>query len=173
MGEGLFWAIRGGGAGSFGVVLSYKLRFVLIPKTVTVFRVEKILDQGQNATDVVSQWQQVVPTTNDNLFMRMLVQPISSKVKKGTKTIRISILAAYLGNANELVSLLVKEFPLLGLKNENCMEMRWIDYVLWWGLDNATSPNVLLDRNLNNAVFGKRKSDYVQTLISKDGLEWI
>ncbi|XP_062096508.1 berberine bridge enzyme-like 21 [Humulus lupulus] len=173
MGEDLFWAIRGGGAGSFGVVLSYKLRLVPVPETVTLFRVEKILDQGQNATDVVSQWQQVAPTTNDNLFMRMLVQPISSKVKKGTKTIRISILAEYLGNANELVSLLVKEFPLLGLKKENCMEMSWIDSVLWWGLDNATSPNVLLDRNLNSAIFGIRKSDYVQTPISKDGLEWI
>ncbi|XP_062095293.1 berberine bridge enzyme-like 21 [Humulus lupulus] len=174
MGEDLFWAIRGGGAGSFGVVLSYKLRLVPVPETVTVFRVEKILDQGQNVTDVVSQWQQVAPTIDDNLFMRILVQPISSKVKKGTKTIRISVIAEYLGNANELVSLLGKEFPLLGLKKEDCKEMNWIDSVLFWAnYVNGTSPNVLLDRLLNQARFGIRKSDYVQTPISKDGLEWI
>ncbi|XP_062076760.1 berberine bridge enzyme-like 19 [Humulus lupulus] len=174
MGEDLFWAIRGGGAESFGVVLSYKLRLVSVPETVTVFRVEKILDQDQNLTGVVYQWQQVAPTTNDNLFMRMMVQPISSKVKKGTKTIRIRITAEYLGNANELVSLLGKELPLLGLKKEDCTEMSWMESLLFWAsFVNGTSPKVLLNRSLNQAKFGLRKSDYVQTPISKNGLEWI
>ena len=174
MGEDLFWAIRGGGGASFGVILSYKLRLVPVPETVTVFRVERILDQGQNVTDVVYQWQQVAPTTNDNLFMRMLIQPISSRVTRGQRTIRSTIITEYLGNADELVSLLGKEFPLLGLKKEDCIEMSWIESVLWWAnFDNKTSPEKLLDRDLNSANFLIRKSDYVQTPISKDGLEWI
>ncbi|MBA0806415.1 hypothetical protein Gohar_005869, partial [Gossypium harknessii] len=37
MGEDLFWAIRGGGGGSFGVVLAWKLKLVAVPAIVTVF----------------------------------------------------------------------------------------------------------------------------------------
>ncbi|XP_059439198.1 berberine bridge enzyme-like 21 [Corylus avellana] len=172
MGEDLFWAIRGGGGGSFGVILSYKVRLVPVPETVTIFRVERYLED--NATDIVYKWQQVAPTTDDNLFMRMLIQPVSSKVKKGERTIRASIVALFLGNAEELLSLLGKEFPELGLKKENVTEMRWIDSVVWWAnYDIGTSPDVLLDRNLDSANFLKRKSDYVQTPISIDGLEWL
>ena len=174
MGEDLFWAIRGGGGASFGVVLSYKLSLVPVPETVTVFRVEKTLDENENTTDVVYQWQQVAPTTDDGLFMRMLIQPISSSVRKGERTIRATIMALYLGQAEELVSFLGKEFPLLGLKEEDCVEMSWIESVLWWAnFANGTSPEKLLDRDLNSASFLIRKSDYVQTPISKDGLELI
>lgn len=174
MGEDLFWAIRGGGGGSFGVILSYKINLISVPETVSVFRVERRLDDKENVTDIVYKWEQVAPSTDDNLFMRMLVQPVSSKVKKGEKTIRISILAMFLGNGEELVSLLDKDFPELGLKKEDVMEMSWIDSVVWWAnYDNGTSPNVLLDRNPDSANFLKRKSDYLQTPISKDGLEWL
>ncbi|XP_021818166.1 berberine bridge enzyme-like 21 [Prunus avium] len=172
MGEDLFWAIKGGGGGSFGVIISYKLKLVSVPEIVTVFRVERTLEE--NATAVVLKWQEVAPTTDDGLFLRMLLQPVTSKVKKGEKTVRISILAEFLGNADQLVSLLGKEFPELGLKKENCMEMSWIDSMLWWAnFDNGTKPEALLNRNPNDANFLKRKSDYVQTPISKDGLEWL
>ncbi|KAI3883182.1 hypothetical protein MKW92_041367 [Papaver armeniacum] len=36
MGEDLFWGIKGGGGGSFVVVLSWKVKLVLVPPTVTV-----------------------------------------------------------------------------------------------------------------------------------------
>lgn len=172
MGEDLFWAIRGGGGGSFGVILAYKLKLVPVPETITVFRVMRYVDQ--NATDVVLRWQQVAPTTDDGLWMRMLIQPVSSPTKKGERTVRISILAEFLGNANQLVSILGKEFPELGLKKEDCLEMSWIQSVVWWNDDatyNTTKPESLLDRNLNDANFLKRKSDYVQTPISRQGLE--
>ncbi|XP_023871612.2 berberine bridge enzyme-like 21 [Quercus suber] len=174
MGEDLFWAIRGGGGASFGVILSYKIKLIPVPETVSVFRIERSLDEEENVTDIVYKWQQVAPTTDDNLWMRMLVQPVSSKVNKGEKTIRISILTMFLGNAEELVALLDKDFPELGMKKEGVMEMSWIESVVWWAnYDNGTSPSVLLDRNPDSANFLKRKSDYVQTPISKDGLEWL
>lgn len=172
MGEDLFWAIKGGGGGSFGVIISYKLKLVSVPEVVTIFRVEKTLEQ--NATALVSRWQEVAPTTDDGLFLRLLLQPVSSKVKKGEKTIRASVLAEFLGNADQLVKLLGKEFPELGLQKENCTEMSWIESVLWWAnFDIGTSPKALLDRMPNDANFLKRKSDYVQTPISIDGLEWL
>lgn len=177
MGEDLFWAIRGGGGASFGVIVSFTIKLVSVPETVTVFRVEKSLETNVTATDLVVQWQNVAPNTDKRLFMRMLIQPVSSKVVKGTKTIRASVVALFLGEANEVVSILDKEFPLLGLKKENCTEGSWIDSVLWWNDDESLirgdKPETLLDRNLNSAGFLKRKSDYVQTPITKSSLEWL
>ncbi|CAJ2677977.1 unnamed protein product [Trifolium pratense] len=172
MGEDLFWAIRGSGGASFGVILSYSIKLVQVPEVVTVFRAASSLDQ--NATEVVLQWQQVAPQTDDRLFMRLLIQPVSSKVVKGEITVRVTIVAMFLGGADELVAILGKEFPSLGLKKENCSEMSWIGSVLWWAsLGNGSKPEALLDRNVDSAKFLKRKSDYVENPISKDGLEGI
>ncbi|KAL7259577.1 hypothetical protein ACSBR1_005463 [Camellia fascicularis] len=65
------------------------------------------------------------------------------------------------------------DFPKLRLQKQDCMEMSWIQSVLYWAnFDPNQSPNVLLDRTY--AVnFQKRKPDYVQTPISKTGLELI
>ncbi|VAH40952.1 unnamed protein product [Triticum turgidum subsp. durum] len=46
MGDDLFWAIRGGGGGNFGIVLSWKLRLVAVPPKVTFFKVAKTMEQG-------------------------------------------------------------------------------------------------------------------------------
>ncbi|CAD5328554.1 unnamed protein product [Arabidopsis thaliana] len=169
MGEDLFWAITGGGGGSYGVVLGYKVKLVPVPSVVTVFRVEQYMDSG--AVDMVHKWQSVGPKTDPNLFMRMLIQPVT---RKKVKTVRASVVALFLGRADEVVALLSKEFPELGLKKENCSEMTWFQSALWWDNRlNATQvdPKVFLDRNLDTSSFGKRKSDYVATAIPKKGIE--
>ncbi|KAJ9705876.1 hypothetical protein PVL29_003805 [Vitis rotundifolia] len=119
MGEDLFWAIRGG-----------------VPKIVTVFRVEKTL--AENATDIVYQWQHITDKIDNDLFMRLLLQPIAVKSDKGSgkaekipKTNRVTLVSLFLGDATRLISVMNKDFPELG----------------------------------------KRKSEYVQKPISKDGLE--
>lgn len=167
MGEDLFWAIRGGGGASFGVILAYKIKLVPVPATVTVFRVEKTLEE--NATELVYRWQDVAPVTDNGLFMRLLLQPIT---RNGEKTIRASVLALFLGDSDRLVSILSKELPELSLRKDDCREMSWIDSVLWWGgFENGTAPEDLLDRMPNSVSFLKRKSDYVQEPISRDSLE--
>ncbi|XP_057415480.1 berberine bridge enzyme-like 21 [Lotus japonicus] len=172
MGEDLFWAIRGGGGASFGVILSYTVKLVPVPEKVTIFQIDKSLEQ--NATDLVFQWQHVAPNTDERLFMRLALQPVRSNVVKGQKTIKVSVLALFLGGAEEIVTKLQKEFPMLGLKKENCKEMRWIDSVFWWAnFNDGSSLEALLDRNHYTTHFGKKKSDYVQSPISKDGLNWI
>ena len=166
MGEELFWAIRGGGGASFGVILSYKVKLVGVPEIVTVFRVEKTL--AENATDILYQWQHITDKIDDDLFMRLLVQPITVKSQK---TVRITFIGMFLGDSTRLMSVMNKDFPELGLKKVDCKEMNWIESVLYWAnFDNGTSVDVLLNRTYS-AAFLKRKSDYVQKPISKTDLE--
>ncbi|XP_038690420.1 berberine bridge enzyme-like 21 [Tripterygium wilfordii] len=172
MGEDLFWALRGGGGASFGVVLSYSINLVSVPETVTVFRVDRTIEEG--ATDLVYQWQFVAPLIDKNLVMNLHLHSTTSKTNKGKKTVKASITALYLGNADSLITLLDKKFPELALKKENCTETNWIGSELQWtGHAKSSSPKVLINRNLDSANFLKRKSDYVQTPISKQDLGWI
>ncbi|KAL7131186.1 hypothetical protein ABFS83_13G181500 [Erythranthe nasuta] len=187
MGEDLFWAIRGGGGASFGVVLAYKIQLVRVPPVVTVFRVAKTLEE--NVTDIFYRWQFVANKIDDNLFIRLLVQPTSLTKKKpnldmkrkkkpnsrkapGQKTVRVTFIAQYLGNANELLSVMKSQFPELRLTQQDCIETSWIQSVLYWAnYNNGTSEKVLLDRKSDSENFFKRKSDYLKTPIPKDGLE--
>ncbi|XP_009795337.1 berberine bridge enzyme-like 21 [Nicotiana tabacum] len=181
MGEDLFWAIKGGGGASFGVILAFQIQLVQVPQTVTYFRVERFLDQ--NATDAVLQWQNVVNKIDNDLFIRLLVQPITVKNKekkvKGKKkaqqkSIRVTFIALFLGDSSRLISLVSNELPALGLTKQDCFEMSWIDSVLQWAnFDNTTKPIALLNRTGDPLNFLKRKSDYVQEPIPRDGLESI
>ncbi|CAJ1963036.1 unnamed protein product [Sphenostylis stenocarpa] len=172
MGEDLFWAITGGGGSSFGVVLAYKLKLVRVPEIVTVFQVSRTLEQ--NATDIVYSWQHVAPTIDNNLFIRLILDVVNG-TQNGTKTVRASFVAQYLGDSKSLVSLLNEKFPLLGLKQSDCIETSWLRSVLFWTNINITTPvEVLLDRQPQSHVnFLKRKSDYVQKPISKEGFKGI
>ncbi|CDP20912.1 unnamed protein product, partial [Coffea canephora] len=76
MGEDLFWAIRGGGGGSFGILLAWKLRLVPVPAIVTVFTVRRTLEQG--ATKLLYRWQQVADHLDEDLFIRVLSRPTNS-----------------------------------------------------------------------------------------------
>ncbi|CDP08086.1 unnamed protein product [Coffea canephora] len=71
MGQDLFWAIRGGGGASFGVILAYRLQLVSVPSTVTVFTVNRTLEQ--NATKLVHQWQQIGYRLDRDLFIRIFI----------------------------------------------------------------------------------------------------
>ncbi|KAK7400207.1 hypothetical protein VNO78_11407 [Psophocarpus tetragonolobus] len=169
MGEDLFWAIRGGGGASFGVIVSWKIKLVSVSQVVTVFRIEKTLEQG--ASDIVYQWQYVANKIHDGLFIRVVLSPVT---RKGQKTIKAKFNALFLGKAQELLNVMNKGFPQLNLVLEQCIEMSWIDSVLFW--DNyplGTSVNVLLQRHDTTEKYVKKKSDYVQQPISKTGLEGI
>ncbi|XP_010556147.1 PREDICTED: reticuline oxidase-like protein [Tarenaya hassleriana] len=171
MGEDLFWAIRGGGGGSFGVIVAFKVNLVPVPEIVTVFRIPRYLDE--NALDLVHKWQSVAPKTDPNLWMRLLLQTVT---KNKAQTVKATVMALYLGRAKDVVSLLAKDFPELGLKAENCTELSWIQSAVWWDNheDAATiNPEILLEREPDTASFGKRKSDYVETEIPKEGLDYL
>ncbi|KAL3522901.1 hypothetical protein ACH5RR_015735 [Cinchona calisaya] len=171
MGEDLFWAITGGGGASFGVVLAYRIKLVKVPEIVTYFEVQKT--EAENATDILYKWQNVADKIDNDLFIRVLVQPITSKTgkSKGQKIIRLTFIALFLGDSNRLISVMNAGFPELGLKKKDCLEISWIKSMLYWAnFDNTTTPEALLRRTPDSVNFLKRKSDYVQTPIPKNEL---
>ncbi|KAJ1420867.1 FAD-binding, type 2 [Sesbania bispinosa] len=171
MGEDLFWAITGGGGASFGVVISYKIKLVKVPETVTVFQVRRTLEQ--NATDIVYNWQHVAPFIDNDLFIRLILDVVNG-TQNGTKTVRATFIALFLGDSKTLVSLLNEKFPQLGLKQSDCIETSWLRSVLFWTNINITERvEILLDRQPQSLNYLKRKSDYVKKRISKEGLEGI
>ncbi|KAK1356585.1 Tetrahydrocannabinolic acid synthase-like [Heracleum sosnowskyi] len=113
MGEDYFWAIRGGGGGSFGVILSWKMKLVQIPENVTVFTIPKTLEE--NGTKILIKWQQVAADKLDeDLFLRVFIQPVNSTKK--------------------------------GLQAKDCIEMSWIESVLYVAQYPSTVPTkALLD----------------------------
>ncbi|KAM4088216.1 hypothetical protein ACB094_07G054000 [Castanea mollissima] len=170
MGEDLFWAIRGGGGASFGVVVSYKIKLVRVPEIVTVFNVAKTLEQ--NAIDIVSKWQHVADKLDENLFIRLILYVVSGTNKENTG--RARFFALFLGDSEQLFSVMNKSFPELGLKKSDCNETSWVQSVLFWTNFALGTPNdVLLSRVPQTLTYLKRKSDYVKEPISKAGLELI
>uniref|UniRef100_A0A2N9GTE0 FAD-binding PCMH-type domain-containing protein n=1 Tax=Fagus sylvatica TaxID=28930 RepID=A0A2N9GTE0_FAGSY len=169
MGEDLFWAIRGGGA-SFGVVVSYQIKLVRVPEIVTVFKVTKTLEQ--NATDIVYKWEQVANKLDENLFIRLILDVVNGTNK--VKTGRATFVALFLGDSEQLLSVMKKSFPELGLQKSDCNETSWVQSVLFWTNFPLGTPNdVLLSRIPQVLTYLKRKSDYVKEPISKAGLELI
>ncbi|XP_027916581.1 berberine bridge enzyme-like 15 [Vigna unguiculata] len=170
MGEDLFWAIRGGGGASFGVIVAWKIRLVSVPSTVTVFQVARTLEE--NATGIIHKWQRVANNLNKNLTIRINFWRLNSS-KNGNLTVQAQFESLYLGPADDLIPLVQKRLPELGLLREECIEMSWIESILFMaGFTNGESTDVLLNRTqLNGLSFFKAKSDYVRDPIPDVGLE--
>ncbi|KAG5515981.1 hypothetical protein RHGRI_036874 [Rhododendron griersonianum] len=129
MGEDLFWAIRGGGGASFGVIIARHIKLVQVPKKVTVFTVNRTLEQ--NATKIVQKWQYVSEKIDEKLLLRIFLGKANSS-QDGKETIQASFVSLYLGGADTLLPLMQQSFPELGLVRSDCIEMSWIDSILYF-----------------------------------------
>ncbi|CAN6177878.1 unnamed protein product [Urochloa humidicola] len=158
MGEDLFWAIRGGGGGNFGIVVAWKVSLVKVPSTVTAFNVMRTVDQG--AIDVLTRWQEVGSTLPSDINIRVIIM--------GQQVIFQSL---YLGKCGDLVPMLSTLFPELGMRSSDCLEMTWLQSVAFFDSWNPNAPvESLLNRRTGLSTFTKNKSDYVRKAIPKD--EW-
>ncbi|XP_047954781.1 berberine bridge enzyme-like 13 [Salvia hispanica] len=169
MGEDLFWAIRGGGGASFGVILAWKVKLVPVPETVTVFTVPKTLEQG--ATQLLYKWQHIADNIDDDLFVRVIIQPAKA-AGKDERTIMTLYNAVFLGRADRLLQVMQQSFPELGLTKKDCTEMSWIQSVLYIaGFPGNTPPEILLQGKSLFKNYFKAKSDFVRTPIPEEGLQ--
>ncbi|KAE7996048.1 hypothetical protein FH972_000797 [Carpinus fangiana] len=171
VGEDLFWAIRGGGGASFGIILAWKIKLAPVPSTVTVFRVNRNLEQ--NATKLVHRWQYVAAKFYEDLFFRLRLTSVNAS-QEGKRTIQASFISLYLGVIDKLLPMMQESFPELGLMREDFIEMSWIESILYFaGFPSDESLDVLLNRTSPTRSHFKAKSDYVQEPIPEHGLEGI
>ncbi|XP_038690620.1 berberine bridge enzyme-like 8 [Tripterygium wilfordii] len=169
MGEDLFWAIRGGGGASFGVIVAWKVKLVPVPSTVTIFSVTRNLEQ--NATSLVYEWQSVAPNLPKDIYLRLLITRVNSS-QQGELTIQATFDALFLGTTNSVLQLMQESFPELNVTRQDCTEMSWIESVLFIAGFPITSPELLLNRHPFDSRF-KAKSDYVKEPIPEFALEGI
>jgi FAD/FMN-containing dehydrogenase len=88
--EGLFWALRGAGAGQFGVVTSFSFRTVPAPD-LTCFR---LLWPLTKAADLLEVWQSWAPSAPDELAASLLLNLPEDPERLPTATLFGSSLAA-------------------------------------------------------------------------------
>jgi len=168
MGEDIFWAIRGGSAASFGVILAWKIRLVRVPPTVTVFTVHKTLEEG--ATKLIHRWQYIADKLHKDLLIRVVAQTNGAN----SKTIETMFNSLFLGEKDNLITIMNESFPELGLQEKDCIEMSWIQSVLYFAGFNKDDPiELLLNRTVAYKSPFKAKSDYVKEPIPEAGLEGI
>ncbi|XP_051129294.1 berberine bridge enzyme-like D-2, partial [Andrographis paniculata] len=168
MGEEVFWAIRGGGGGVWGVVAAWKIRLHPVPPTVTAFIASR--HGGDHVTNLVDTWQHVAPKLPDEFYLSVFVgaglpeYPNSGGISATFK-------GFFLGPKSQTIKTLQKFFPQLKIKIENCQEMTWIESILYFsGLKNGTQIEGLKDRFLHNKNYFKAKSDYVRNPITRQGI---
>lgn len=168
MGEDLFWAIRGGGGASFGVIHSWKIRLVPVPNRVTVFQVDKTIEAG--ATELLYKWQYTAHKLHQDLFLHATIG-VSDSSRNGEKTVSVRFGGLFLGGIENLLFTVEESFGELNLKAENCTVMSWIESVLYFAGFSINDPlSVLLNRG-QSKYFYKAKSDYVKEPISRKALE--
>ncbi|KAJ8758570.1 hypothetical protein K2173_000291 [Erythroxylum novogranatense] len=159
MGEDVFWAIRGGGGNTFGVVVAWKINLVPVPPTVTVFTVRTT--EEKNATKLVHRWQYIANKLPEDLYILAFVEKTNSG-PGGSLTKEAKFTGLFLGGINELLQLVEQRFRDLGLAKEDCSEMSWVESNLYFSdIPSGTPLEILLDRTLLKSTF-KAKSDYLK-----------
>ncbi|KAL2923712.1 Berberine bridge enzyme-like 15 [Bienertia sinuspersici] len=171
MGEDLFWAIRGGAGGSFGVIVAWKLKLVRVPPIVTYFMIKKTM--GDDDVKVFDRWQHECDKFDDNLIVKATMRAIKAK-HEGERKVRIEYQGLYLGGASKVVGIMRRKFPELGFSRNDCHEMTWIESVMYMGgYPNGTSIDVLLEGKPNFRYYFKAKSDFVRKPIPETAIREI
>ena len=87
---------------------------------------------------------------------------------------KVTFIGLFLGKTDALVEIMNKQFPELGLGENDCTEMKWIKSVLYWdSIPGGTELQVLLEREWHKKNYLKSKSDFVTKAVSKPELEKI
>ncbi|KAM3362510.1 hypothetical protein P3S68_017364 [Capsicum galapagoense] len=184
--EDLFWAIRGGGGASFGVILAWKLKLVRVPEKLTVFTIRRKLEGNRN---LLQKWEKISHQLPEDLFIRAIVQNGGSSAGNNVeKHVEFYFQAQYVGLVDELIPLLKQYFPEFNVERKDCFqenttdgaekecyEVSWIQSVLYFFFRKPTeSPEVLLDNTIpTQKNYNKGTSDFVKTPITKSAWEMI
>ncbi|KAL4559643.1 hypothetical protein LXL04_031786 [Taraxacum kok-saghyz] len=169
MGEDVFWAIRGGGGGVWGIVYAWKIQLSSVPKAVTSFIVSRPGTMKQ-VTDLVNKWQDVAPKLHDDFYLSSFVGA-GLPERKNKPGISATFKGFFLGPKSKAIFVINQAFPELRIIENDCKETSWIDSVLFFsGYGEGSSVSDLKNRYLQDKLYYKAKSDYVRKPIPRFGL---
>ncbi|KAF5944031.1 hypothetical protein HYC85_018108 [Camellia sinensis] len=124
---------------SFGVILPRKVKLVIVLYPVTIFTLDRTLEQ--NATNLVHKWQYIAHKFPQELFIRVLVRRVNSS-QDGKKKNNPGYIHSNLARPID-----ARKLPELGLTKQDCIEMSWIKSILYFhGFTNGEPLEVLLNR---------------------------
>ncbi|OWM72615.1 reticuline oxidase-like [Punica granatum] len=176
MGEDVFWAIRGGGGGIWGIVYAWKIKLLPVPKTVTSFiisrmgRTDNRTGRGKFIPELVKKWQYVAPSLGDDFYLSVFVGANLHEAREAPQ-ISATFKGFFLGPRRRAVSIMNRAFPELGLTEEDCHEMSWIESILFFsGLGDGSSVSDLKSRFSKDKLYFKAKSDYIRSPIPMSGI---
>ncbi|KAL4196165.1 hypothetical protein AMTRI_Chr04g181980 [Amborella trichopoda] len=161
MGNDMFWAIRGGGGGSWGIIVAWKLKLADINGKVTVFQTSR--EGKETVVNLVHKWQVVAHNLPNEFYLSAILAANSSHV------IGVSFLGMYLGGVDDAVKIMRDQFRDLAISKSICTEMAWIDSILYFS--GGSTREDLLNRYLVGKSFFKGKSDYVKEPLNASSLE--
>ncbi|GAB4826678.1 hypothetical protein Ancab_033573 [Ancistrocladus abbreviatus] len=165
MGEEVFWALRGGGGGMWGIIFAWKIKLVRVSPIVTVFSISR-RGQKHELANLLYKWQLVAPFLDDGLHVSVYVGAALPEFKDERSKASATFKGFYLGPRTEVLSMLNESFPELTIEEDDCIEMSWIESVLYFsGLQNGSTVSDLRKRYNQHKFYFKVKSDYVKTPI--------
>ncbi|KAK9131290.1 hypothetical protein Sjap_011777 [Stephania japonica] len=126
MGEDVFWAIRGGGGGTFGAIYAWKIKLVKVPKRVTVFRFFKPNMDIKASTNLLHKWQSVGPTLEDNFSLLTALFKADENIN-AVGSVLLEFHGFYLGPKSEAMSRIDQLYPDLEIPVDEYLEVSWIE----------------------------------------------
>ncbi|XP_028805628.1 reticuline oxidase-like [Neltuma alba] len=169
MGKDVFWAIRGGGGGVWGIVYAWKIKLQKVPETVTSFIVSRT-GTKDHLLKLVDKWQYVAPRLEDDYYFSCFVGAGLPEAK--TTGLSATFKGFYLGPRHKAISVINQVFPVLGIEEEDCKEMSWIESIVFFsGLTNGATVSDLKNRYMQGKEYFKAKSDFVRSHIPLEGIE--
>ncbi|KAE8902139.1 hypothetical protein PF005_g11282 [Phytophthora fragariae] len=160
----LFWALRGGGAGSFGIVTLFTIKVHTIP-VVTVFSMQF---NASVRAQVLRAWMDYFPTADSRVTTQLVVDGSGARMT-----------GQYLGSKAELDVLLNSSglFDHGGLKaldrRDNCSQLATKAYVWKGTCDDLSSLNVSHRLTSADKDYSKIKGGYSNSVLDDDGVKTV
>ncbi|KAI5606102.1 hypothetical protein BDE02_01G398200 [Populus trichocarpa] len=151
MGEDLFWAISGGGGGSFGIITAWKVKLMAADKLDKDLFIRVII----RTANISGEGKRTITTSYNALFLG-----------------GANRLFYWKKSQFPLLERMEESFPDLGLRSIDCTEMSWIESILYFSVyPEGETLEALVNRKPEPKGFFKATTDFVEHPIAEPVLE--
>ncbi|RLN87429.1 hypothetical protein BBJ28_00018692 [Nothophytophthora sp. Chile5] len=158
----LFWALRGGGAGSFGIVTLFTIKVYTVPE-VSLFNIK--FNASVNAA-MLRTWMDYFPVADSKITTQLVVASSGS-----------TLVGQYLGSKSDLDTLL-NDSGLMDLggvtedtRRDDCSQLAAKAFIWKGTCDDLSSLNVSHHLTIADKDYTKIKGGYANSALSDEGIQ--